>query len=406
MTTTSTAFEGLKVLDFCWVAIGPMTTRYLADHGATVVRVESSHRIESLRRAGPFAGGVQGVNRSGYYANYNGNKYGVTLNMALLRARELVKRLVAWADVVTENFTPGTMEEWGLGYEELRAINPGVILFSASMLGRGGPRERQPGFGPVLGSLAGFVNLTGWPNRSPVPPYGAYTDFFLPRFAISAIVAALDYRQRTGKGQHLDMSQLEASVQFIAPAILDYTANGHIMTRDGNRSPSLAPHNVYPCKGDDRWCAIVVQTDQEWETLCRAMGNPAWCSEERFSTALARKAHEGELDQRITEWTAGYEARDLMGRLQEAGVPAGEVERPEDLFSDPQLAHREHFVYKERQELGRHAFDSTEFRLSESPAQYKTPAPLLGEHTKHVLKAILELSDQEIAALAMEGVLE
>ncbi|MBI4310953.1 MAG: CoA transferase [Chloroflexi bacterium] len=406
MTDTSNAFEGINVLDFCWVAIGPMTTRYLADHGATVVRVESRRRPDALRQIGPYAGGVQGVERSGYYANYNGNKLGITLNMALPKARDLVKRLVAWADIVTENFTPGTMEEWGLGYDVMRAINPRVILFSASMLGRGGPRERQPGFGPVLGSLAGFVNLTGWPDRSPVSPYGAYTDFFLPRFAIPAIVAALDYRKRTGRGQHLDMSQLEASVQFIAPAILDYTVNGHIMTRDGNRSPAFAPHGVYPCKGGDRWCAIVVETDAQWKALCKAMGSPAWCAEERFSTPLGRKACEQALDECIGAWTMTHEARDLMQLLQEVGVPAGEVERPEDLFSDPQLAHRGHFVYKVHSELGRHAFDATEFRLSETPALYETPVPLLGQHTEHVLKSFLGLSHQEIEALAKEGVLE
>ncbi|MEE8442592.1 MAG: CoA transferase [Dehalococcoidia bacterium] len=403
---TTQAFEGLKVLDFCWVAIGPMTTRYLADHGAKVVKVESQHRVETLRNGVPFKDDIPGVNRSGYFTNYNGNKYGITLNMTHPRAVEQVKRFVAWADLVTENFTPGTMERWGLGYEDLKKVNPDIILFSASMLGRGGPNDRQPGFGGVLGSMAGLVNLCGWPDRTPVPPYAAYTDFFVPRFAVAAIGAALDYRRRTGRGQHLDMSQLEAALHFIAPAILDYTVNGNEQTRAGNRSSYAAPHNAYPCLGEDRWCVIVVSTDRQWEALCLTMGNPAWCREERFATHLGRKEHEVDLDELIGRWTADHEPRKLMGLLQEAGVPAGEVNRCEDLFSDPQLAHRNHFVFQEHPEIGRHASDGNEFRLPASPPRYQWPAPLLGEHTEYVFKEFLGVSDQEYSDLVAEGVLE
>lgn len=404
--TQDQAFAGVKVLDFCWVAIGPMTTRYLADHGATVVRVESKHRPGSLRRVGPYAEGEQGINRSGYYANYNSNKYSLSLNMVLPEARDLVKRFVSWADIITENFTPGTMEDWGLGYQDLRKINPSIIMFSASMLGRGGPRERQPGFGPVLGSLAGFVNLTGWADRSPVPPYGAYTDFFLPRFAIPSIVAALDYKYRTGNGQHLDMSQLEASMQFIIPSLLDYTVNNQIATRDGNRSLSAAPYSVYPCTGEDRWCAIAVETDQEWESLCQIMGSPPWCKEDRFATFLARKDNEEALNQHIAHWTSGFESRELMQLLQQAGVPSGEIQRPEDLFSDPQLNHREHFVFLDHPEMGKHSIDGTEFQLSSTPAEYKSSAPLLGQHTEYALKNFLNMSTAEIQELMSNGVLE
>ncbi len=155
------AFEGLRVLDFCWVGIGPLTTRYLADHGATVVRVESKGHIETLRVAGPYKDNIPGVERSGYFANYNANKYGITLNMSHPKARGVAKRLVEWADLVTENFTPGTMERWGLGYGDLKKIKHDIIMFSASMFGRGGPHDRQPGFGNILSSLSGFVNLCG-----------------------------------------------------------------------------------------------------------------------------------------------------------------------------------------------------------------------------------------------------
>ena len=400
------AFDGIKVLDFCWVAIGPMTTRYMADHGATVIRVESSRRIEALRRGGPFKDDEPGVNRSGHYANYNSNKLGVTLNMTHPKAPGLTKRLIEWADVVTENFTPGTLERWGLGYDEMRVINPDVILFSASMLGRGGPHDRQPGFGAQLGSLAGFVNMTGWPDRTPVPPYGAYTDFFIPRFAISAIVAALDHRRRTGRGQHLDLSQLEVAQHFLATAMLDYTVNGRERERLGNRSEIAAPHGAYPCKGDDRWCVIAVETDDQWRALCHVMSEPAWCTDDRFATLDGRKRHEAEIDERLSAWTKGHEARELMNRLQAAGVPAGEVNRCSDLFTDPQLLHRDHFVWMDHEELGRHAFDGTEFKLSETPPRYERPSPLLGEHNDLVFRDILGISDAELSDLAAAGLFE
>ena len=291
-TSRQRPLDGLKVLDFCWVVAGPMVTKTLAEYGATVVRVESSKRPEVLRWAAPFKDGVEGINRSGYFANYNTDKYGVTIDMRHPRAKDLILRAVAWAGLVTENFTPGTMERWGLGYDELRQANPEIIMFSTSMLGRGGPMESQPGFGPVLSSLAGLTHITGWPDRDPVNPYGTYTDFIVPKFAVAAIVSALDYRRRTGKGLHLDMSQLEASIHFSAPFVLDYAVNGREQGRRGNRDPGAAPHGVYPCQGDDRWIAIACVSDQQWQAIQKAVApsGDGWPYEDRFATFLGRKA--------------------------------------------------------------------------------------------------------------------
>ena len=400
--------EGLKVLDFCWVAVGPMTTKYLAEHGATVVRVESAGRPEALRRAGPFRDGVEGINRSAYFANYNANKYGISIDMGHPRARDLVLRLVSWADLVAENFTPGTMEGWRLGYQELKAANPDIIMFSTSMLGRGGPLERQPGFGPVLSSLAGLTHLTGWPDRDPVNPYGAYTDFIVPRFAVAAILAALDYRRRTGEGMHLDMSQLEASIHFSAPFILDCTVNGREQGRMGNADPVAAPHGVYPCKGEDRWIAIACPTDEEWTALRRVMvdAGRAWAREERFSSLPDRKYHEAEMDRLIGEWTREWDSRELMETLQAAGVPAGMVNDSRDLFDDAQLRHREHFQRLEHPEIGQYPSDRSEFTLSRTPGALDRPAPLLGQHTEHVLREMIGLSEEEYGSLKDDGVLE
>ena len=400
--------DGIKVLDFCWVAVGPMTTKYLAEHGATVIRVESGKRPETLRRAAPFAGGVSGINRSGYFANYNPNKYGVTIDMGHPRARELVLRLAAWADLVTENFTPGTMERWRLSYQDLKDVNPGIVMFSTSMLGRGGPMERQPGFGPVLSSLAGLTHITGWPDRDPVNPYGAYTDFIGPRFAVAAILAALDHRRRTGQGTHLDMSQLETSLHFSAPYLLDQAVNGREQGRRGNRDPDAAPNGVYPCLGEDRWIAISCQTDQEWQTLSRLMAPEGadvgdWS---RFSTLAGRKSMEDELDRMVADWTKEQDGQVLMHALQEAGVPAGVVNDCRDLFEDPQLCHRQHFTFLDHPEIGPYGSDRAEFNLSKSPGSLDTPAPLLGQHTEYALKELVGLTTQEYQSLEEDGVLE
>ena len=399
-----TALDGIKVLDFCWVAIGPMATRYLSDFGATVIRIESINRIDTLRTATPHKDGIPGTNRSGYFANYNGGKYSMALNMAEPRAKDLARDLVKWADIVTENFTPGIMERWGLGYEELKKINPSIILFSASMQGRGGPYSNHPGFGPVLTALSSHTHLTGWPDRTPTSPYGAYTDFLLPHLAIAAIVAALDQRHRTGKGQHLDFSQLEGSLYFVAPALADYAANGHIQTRNGNKHPVYSPHNAYPCRGHDRWCAITCRNDKEWRALCQLMDNVCMKDHPMYASPEARKMNETALDQIIGMWTLQQDSFAVMKRCQDVGIPAGVVQTCEDLFNDPQLQHREHYVYLNHKEIGLHAYDSNSFKLSESPPNYK-PAPLLGEHTDWVCRNILGLSDNEIVELTNGNVL-
>ena len=404
---TQKPLDGVNVLDFCWVAVGPMTTKYLGEYGATVVRVESAKRPGTLRSAAPFRDGIAGINRSGYFASYNANKMGITVDMRHPRARDLMLRLAEWANIVTENFTPGTMEGWGLGFKELSAVNPALVMFSASMMGRGGPLERQPGFGPVLSSLVGLTNVTGWPDRTPVNPYGAYTDFIVPKFAVAAILAALDRSRRTGKGIHLDLSQLETSLHFVAPLLLDYTGNGREQGRLGNRDPGCAPHGVYPCAGEDRWLAIACGTDEHWRALLRVAepdGGPL--HSDTFATLLGRKANEDELDRQVSRWTVQHDRHQLMRTLQEASVPAGVINDPRDLFDDPQLRHRGHFQWLDHPEIGPYATDRSEFELSLTPGSLDTPAPLLGQHTEHFLREIIGLSKEEYDSLESDGALE
>ena len=399
--------DGLNVLDFCWVAVGPMTTKYLGEYGATVVRVESGKRPGALRSAAPFPGGVAGINRSAYFASYNANKMGIAVDLRHPRARPLILRLAQWAHLVTENFTPGTMESWGLGFDALRQANPGLVMFSASMMGRGGPMERQPGFGPVLSSLVGLTHVTGWPDRTPVNPYGAYTDFIVPRFAVAAILAALDYQRRTGEGIHLDLSQLETSLHFLAPLLLDYAANGREQQRQGNRDAGAAPHGAYPCQGPDRWLALACRTEAQWQALrnlAEPHGGPLHAP--AFDTLPDRKANEDALDALIAQWTAHHHQRPLMQLLMDAGIPAGMVNDPRDLFDDPQLQHRQHFRWLDHPEIGPYATDRSEFDLSLTPGSLNAPAPLLGQHTEHFLREIIGLTRDEYESLAKDGVLE
>jgi len=398
-------FAGLKVLDFCWVVIGPMTTRYFSDFGADVIRVESEHRPDVLRNGEPFAGHEPGIDRSGYYANYNSGKKSLTLNMADARARALAFKLATeWADVVAENFTPGTMEKWGLGYDAIAEASPSVVMFSASMLGRGGPFDSQPGFGPVLTALSGHTHFTGWPDRTPTSPYGAYTDFLIPHTAIAAIAAALEHQRATGEGQHLDLSQLEASLYFVGTPMVEYAANGRTGVRDGNRDAAMAPHAAYPCSDDDTWCTIACRDDADWRALCGVMGTPERASDPRFTTLDERKRNEPALDAAVALWTSQLDAFEVMRRCQQAGVPAGVVQSCQQLFADPQLSARGHFVHMNHAAMGRYASDGNCFVLSDATPTYR-PSPLLGEHTEQVCREILGMSANEFEALKDDGVL-
>ncbi|MEK7848953.1 MAG: CoA transferase [Chloroflexota bacterium] len=398
-------FEGLKVADFTWAAVGPIMSRYLANYGATVVRVESATRPDVVRIAPPFKGGQTHVDRSAYYSIFNPGKHSLTINMAQPKGREVAHRLVLWSDVVMESFAPRVMKNWGLDYESLRREKPDLIMISTTNLGMTGPHAARAGFGTQLVSLAGFTHLTGWPDGDPNQPYGAYTDLVAPRFGAAAIIAALDHRRRTGQGQYIDLSQLEASAHFLAPVMMDYFASGREAFRSGNRDPQATPHGAFPCQGDDRWLAIACTTQQEWQALCRAMGRPELATDERFATLKARQENESELEGMIGEWTRGQVAEEAMRRLQGAGVPAGVVQNGKDVFLDPQLRHRGYWVELEHPEIGRHHYQASPFILSRTPAQLR-PSPCLGQHNELVCRELLGISEEEYTQLLVEGALE
>jgi benzylsuccinate CoA-transferase BbsF subunit len=400
------ALENLKIADFTWIISGPLCVRYLADYGAEVIHVETSTRPDAVRTLPPFKDNIPGVNRSGYFHNVNSNKYGITLNLQHPKALELAEKLVLWADVVAENFTPGVMKRLGLDYERLKELKPDIIMISLGAQGHTGPYSTLPAVGMHLTALAGFVSIAGWPDRDPSLMYGAYTDSIASRFGAAAVLAALDYRRRTGKGQYIDLSQLESGLQFLVAPILDFNVNGRVLQRNGNHHPFAAPHGAYRCRGDDRWCTIAVFNDDEWQAMCSVMGNPSWAEDERFHTLLSRKKHEEELDRLIEEWTVNYSAGELMTMLQQAGVSAAVVETAEDLHGDPQLKYRHHFWELEHQEIGMSTYDSMGSTLSKAPAELHKAAHTLGEDNYYVYTQILGLSDEEFVGLLEQGVID
>ena len=399
-------FDGIKVADFSWVIVGPRSTQYLAEHGATVVRIESVSHPETLRTGGPYVDFQVGINRTGFYGRYNTNKYGASLNLGHTKGIEIAKRFVEWADIVAESFVPGRMKAWGLDYEELVKIKPDLIMLSACNQGQSGPQASQPGYGVQLASLSGFTHMTGWSDRAPAGLYGAYTDFVSPHFIAAVLVAALDFRRRTGKGQYIDCSQLECGVQFLSPAILDYTVNGRVWERNGNRCPDAAPHNAYRCQGEDRWCAIAVFSDDEWQSFCHAIGNPPWCKEKRFSNLTLRKENEEALDELVESWTLEQSVEEVVRILQEAGIAAGIVSKCEDFYKDPQLKHRNLFQELPHAEMGTQTWEGPPFIFSKTPAMLHKAAPCLGEDNYYVYTQLLGMDDEEFAELVSQGILD
>jgi len=397
-------FDGVKILQFAWVAAGPLSIQPLADQGATVVKVESQERLDPARLMAPFKDGIPGVERSGLFASIERNRFSLALDLQHPRSRDVTRRLVKWADIVVENFRPGTMDEMGLGYEETRILRPDIIYVHASIQGQTGPHCRQPGFGIFATALGGITALTGWPDRAPVLPFDGYVDFILPRFASVVTMAALDYRRRTGKGQEIDIAQLESAMQFIAPVLLDYSVNAKDQERMGNACAHAAPHGVYPCLGEDRWVAITVSSDEEWASFCKACGHGEWFTDSRFATLLSRKHHEAELDQLVAGWTVNLTNQEVMLQIQDNGIPAGMVEDGHDMLNDPQLRNRPAFWWKEHPVLGEMVHCAELFRLSDDCEEARRAAPVLGEHTELVCTRFLGMSKEEFIDLRSTGV--
>jgi len=401
-------FEGLKIADFTWLGVGPIAMKFMANMGATVIHIESSTRPDICRVSPPYKDWKPGINRSAFFAVFNDSKYGVTLNLRMPQAQVVAKKLIReWADVVADAHLPGIMERFGLDKETLRKEKPDLIHIATALQGKTGPYSAMPGHGMVGVSLGGITEITGWPDREPTVPFGALTDFLTFPHMITALIAALLHRRKTGEGQYIELSQLECSVQFLAPPIMDYMINGRILGRMGNRSTYAVPHGVFRCKGEgEKWCAIAVYSDEEWRHFCSAIGNPKWTKEPRFATFTVRKENEEKLEALVEEWTANYTPSEVMNKMQAAHVAAGVVASGEDLVADPQLNYRGTHIIQEHPEIGPHIYHPPPYRFSKTPHELTMPAPCLGQHNEYVLKEILRMSDDEISDLVVAGALE
>jgi benzylsuccinate CoA-transferase BbsF subunit len=399
------AFDGLKAVGFTYAGVGNFVLRILGLHGATVVRVESETRPDNVRTMAPYKDNKPGFNRSFYYNFPNTDKLCIALDMKHPRKDEVTKKLVEWADVLVENFTPGVIASWGLSYEEVKKINPNIIMISLSMQGQTGPARLQGGYGPLLQSLVGFPLMTGWPDGMPCLIDRSYPDYIAPRYGSIAVIAALLHQRKTGKGQYIDVSEYEDAIQFEIPVMLDWVVNHRVQKRAGNKYPNAAPHGAYRCKGDDRWCVIAVFTDSEWEAFCKVIGQPEWTKQPKFNTLLGRKQNEDELNKLVEEWTVNHAAEEVMMMMQKAGVKAAVVQTVEDVVEyDPQLKHRHFFWTLKHPECGETIHNRPTYLLSKTPSELRRPAPLLGEHTDFVCKELLQMPEDEYISLLLDSV--
>jgi len=396
-------FAGVKVLDLTWVIAGPASVRYLSDHGATVIKVESELRPDGLRLLGPVKGEA-GWNCSHFYGEFNTGKLCVQLQLKEPKALTLLQQLIQWADVLVENWAPGATARLGIDYESCARLNPELIMVSTSLLGQYGPVATIAGYGYHAAGMAGFYEVTGWPDMFPHGPWLAYTDVIAPHFIVASIGAALDHRRRTGKGQHIDAAQFEMALQFLTPEILDAQANGYVHTRMGNRKRDAAPQGIYPCAGQDQWCAIAVDTDEQWQALKTQLGDPAWAADAALDTVAGRIREHDAIDAGLSAWTRSKTPAAVMDSLTAHGVPAGAVQRSKELAEDPQYIHRQFQHILDHPVMGSVPYAGNQFHIPGYAGGPSAPAPLLGEHNQHVFGNILGLSESEIAALIDEGV--
>lgn len=384
--TARRPLEGVKVLDLTWAIAGPMATRVLADWGATVVRIESERRPDIIRNAGPFLAGTPGgIEDTAQWHHPNAGKLSLTLNLSTAEGRDVIRDLVRWADVVIESFTPKAMRNWGLGYDELAAINPSIIMVSTCLMGQSGPEKDFAGFGNLAGAVAGFYDVTGWPDRPPAGPFLAYTDYTSPRLTLAALLAALDHRRRTGQGQYIDFSQAEAALHFLSPGLLAASRDGVLLSRRGNDDDVFAPHGVFPCTGQDRWIAIACTDDATRAVLAGMVGVDVGALD----------------DAAVAAWTVDQDAEALQERLVAAGVAAHQVQNAEECAADPQLAHRRHFLRVPHPVHGEVWVEGPHFLFSRSPGGPAWGGPTMGQHNEDVLNGILGYDADRVADLVI-----
>ena len=404
---SSLPLEGIRVIDLTYVHAGPFMARQLADFGAEVIKVESIQRPELIRPVilAENEAGDQYWNRGAYFNLDHRNKYGITLNLNHERGKELLKELVKVSDVLLEAYAPRVMKNFGLEYEVLKEIKPDLIMMSLSGYGQTGPHRVFTSLGTVIEATSGITQLTGYQGGPPLKTGISYGDPTTGIMGAGLVLAALCHRKKTGEGTHIDLSMHEVGVSFVGETIMDYVMNGRITERMENRHAVMAPHGCYRCKGEDDWISIAVGSEDEWAALCRAMDEPAWTREEKFSDPLKRWRNQEDLDRHIEAWTSRLDHIEAMKILQEAGVAAGAVLNNKELLFDPHLDERGFIEVIDHPTVGKRPHAGMMFKLSKTPGKVRMPAPALGEHNAFILKDLLGLDDDELHRLEEEEVI-
>lgn len=404
---TQYPLRDIRILDFGWVWTGPALSLLLGDMGAEVIKVESRRRIDIMRRYIPHAQNeATNVDASATFHVLNRNKLSITLDLAKEEARRIVMRLIGLSDVVLENFSPRTMRGWGLTYDEFHKVKPDIIMISLAATGQTGPLRDVRTLGFSLAGLSGLQGLVGYRDEGAMGSMIPYPDPVAGALGAFAVLAALRYRNRTGNGQYIDLSQIQAIASILGYPMMDYILNGRSPRRMGNGHRRAAPHGCYRCKGNDSWVSIAVTTEEEWRALCRAMGQPEWSNDPKFRDMHHRKLHENELDRNIEAWTSGLDHYDVMFRLQRKGVAAAATLDPAELEYDPHLRSRGLFERAKYPVTGEEeVIPGIHWKLGRSTGGIYRPAPRLGEDNDYVFRELLCMSKSETAALEEQEVI-
>jgi crotonobetainyl-CoA:carnitine CoA-transferase CaiB-like acyl-CoA transferase len=397
------ALNGVRIADFGWVLAGPYSSMLLSYLGAEVIKIETRKRIDE-QRVQHGAGASKDCESSSNFFEINLNKLSVTLDLSTAKGSELAKKIVSISDVAMENMRPGVLNKLGLGYSELVKVKPDIIMLSLSGYGATGPLSGYAAYAPCFSSFGGQAFLTGYADGEP-NTMTSDCDARAGTMAAFAVLMALNIRQRTGQGQHIDLSSSEALNAMIGDQMMEYSMNQRSPSRDGNHDAIMAPHNCYRCRGNDAWISIAVATDKEWESLCDAMGNPEWTRDEAFSNAYSRWQNQERLDRLIQEWTKNYRHHEVMDLLQGGGVAAMPSFKAKDLFTNPHLISREAIAEIKHPVLGTRKAITPPWKMSETPPRIVRTAPLLGEHNEYVFCELLGMPKEEVTQLMEEKVI-
>ena len=418
------ALGNIRVVDFSWVRAGPWATRWLGAFGAEIIKIEWPENERGRLPSSTTPQNLEvNLNTSGNFNDTNVNKKSLSLNVRSAKGLEIARRLIAISDIVIENFSSRVLRNWGLGYDELCKIKPDIVYVSMSGYGHTGRHHHYTTFGPVAQAVSGLTYLSGLPDKPPAGWGWSYMDDTGGMYGAMCALTGLYHRNMTGRGQHIDLSQMVASVPLNGPALLDFTVNGRGSHRAGfppgnrahwpgtklvnnYRGPTVAPHNAYrthPGEYND-WCVIVCHSDDEWRRLVEVMGAPPWAASPKFATVTGRLAHQEELDEHIEAWSMTLGKYEVTERCQAAGVRALPVQSAEDRVEhDPQLRHREMYLEMEHPALGSHKVQNAPFKLSETPAANCLPSPLIGQHTREIVEGLLGYSHEELRAGFADG---